>query len=490
MMRDFVKDLLKYLPAQIVPALMGLITIPIVTRLFPPEDYGNYVLVMATVSILSTLATGWLDNSIIRFYPAYELKGELSYFYNTVLGTSLVSIAAIFVLFLGILFFTQEHITGSLRSLMGLGVVVFVITSFFQVLQTFLRAKRQVHWYTYFAVWHSVARLGLGVALVVVWHMGVESLLWGSIIAVLTVMPWLWKLSIGKDISVKRGISLSAASEMARYGLPLVVAFLASWILSLSDRYILGLFRGSQEVGIYSASYGIAEQSIFMLSSLFVFASGPISMHVWEKQGVEASQIFLTKLTRYYLLIGFPAAMGLSVLARPIIDVMAAPEYYLGYRIVPLVAFGAFLMGLLGRYSTPLMWRRKTTLTAVCTGGSCILNVGLNFLLIPTYGYMAAAVTTFISYAVGLLLGILVSRRFFVWKFPFKALGKATCASVIMGIAVYPLGNGLTPSALVNLLIAVPVGVVIYFALFAALKGFDANEIEALLAWGRRRVKR
>jgi len=64
MIIDLFKDILKYLPAQIVPAMMGFISIPIITRLFDPADYANYILVIATVSVLITIV-GWLPMSII-----------------------------------------------------------------------------------------------------------------------------------------------------------------------------------------------------------------------------------------------------------------------------------------------------------------------------------------------------------------------------------------------------------------------------------------
>ena len=81
MIQEFIKDLGKYLPAQVVPAIVGFFSIPIITRLFLPADYGNYALALATVSILSAIA-GWLSMSIIRFHPVYEREGELEEFYS------------------------------------------------------------------------------------------------------------------------------------------------------------------------------------------------------------------------------------------------------------------------------------------------------------------------------------------------------------------------------------------------------------------------
>ena len=66
MSKSFLNDIYKYLPSQIIPAVVGFISIPVITRLFPPRDYGNYVLIMATTGVLLTL-TGWLSILIIRF---------------------------------------------------------------------------------------------------------------------------------------------------------------------------------------------------------------------------------------------------------------------------------------------------------------------------------------------------------------------------------------------------------------------------------------
>ena len=89
MMKNFIKDTVKYIPSLVVPAIVGLISIPIVTRLFSPADYGNYILVLSTITVLSTLAS-WSSMSIIRFYPAYERDKKLDIFYNTTLKWQLL----------------------------------------------------------------------------------------------------------------------------------------------------------------------------------------------------------------------------------------------------------------------------------------------------------------------------------------------------------------------------------------------------------------
>ena len=108
----------------------------------------------------------------------------------------------------------------------------------------------------------------MGVLLVIFFHLGVEGLLWGAVISVGFALPLLWKIVVGKLLIRDKSISLKPTIEMAKYSFPLVIGNLAAWILSLSDRYILELFRGSHEVGIYSISYSVSQYTIMILISL------------------------------------------------------------------------------------------------------------------------------------------------------------------------------------------------------------------------------
>jgi len=305
-------------------------------------------------------------------------------------------------------------------------------------------------------------------------------LLLGSILSLAIAFALLWKKAIeGVSISPK-GISFPLISEMAKYSFPLVAGNLSAWIMSLSDRYILEFFRGSEEVGIYSASYAISEKSIMLLATLFMLASGPISMNIWEKEGKKKSQEFVSRLTSYYLMICLPAVVGLSVLARPLIGILIPEEYYEGYRIIPLVTCGAFFLGLQHRFQAGPLFHKRTHFIMFPIIASGLLNLGLNFLLIPKYGYMAATTTTLISYVFLLFLMITTSRRLFIWEFPFKSLVKISCASAMMGVVVYFVGNNLTSSTLVNLFLGICLGLVVYFAMLFLLREPQKEEIQEL----------
>jgi len=245
-----------------------------------------------------------------------------------------------------------------------------------------------------------------------------------------------------------------------------------------------------QEVGIYSASYNITDRTIGLLATLFMLAGAPIGMSIWERQGENEIKKFVCEQTRYYLIFCLPAVVGLSVLAKPIIEIFTTQKYYEGYRIIPLVALGCFFLGLQHRFQWGFSLHKKTGFISVAIVVSGLLNLFLNFLLIPQYGYMLAAITTLISYVFLLFLMIIVSRRFFIWEFPFKSLAKAMCASSVMGIVVYHIGNSLTSSTLLNLVLGICFGIVVYFVMLLLLRVPQKEEIQALHSLKNRVLKR
>lgn len=482
MIKDLFKDIAQYFPSKLIPAIVGIVAIPILTRLLSPADYGNYVLVVATVSILCTLA-GWVGVSIRRFYPAYEKEEKISEFTDLIIKLTFFSIVGISVAGLCIFFPLRNYLPRNFYRLMSIGIFVFVLTSLFSVLMDFLRINRQIKWYSSFFVWQRVTAWIFGVLLIVFLRLSAEGLLWGTVLSTGVALPLLWKIAVGKShIHVtSRGIPLQPTIEMAKYSFPLVAATLAGWILALSDRYVLQFFGGPQEVGIYSISYQISQSSIMLLTWSFTLAFNPLSIIIWEKQGERASQEFLTKGTRYFLLLCIPGVIGISILGKPILNLLSTPDYYEGGKIIPLVVLGNFFRGLNQRFEAGLSFSKKTHFFMYGLTISSLLNLGLNFLLVPKYGYLAAAATTLVCYAFLLLLTIVISRHFFVWEFPFRSLARAACASAIMGIAVYHIGHSFTLSALSNLILSVVVGVIVYLLMLFLLREFGLSEVQALL---------
>lgn len=476
MSKDFIKDIAKYLPSQIVPGVLGFISVPIITRLFSPQDYGNYSLVMATIGIL-TLISGWLPTGIIRFFPVYEKNKKLDIFYGNIILTTLFSIMIITIGFSAMLFIFKSYITKETAFLMLSGIGVFVLASMFTTLQSFLRIRRQVNLFSMFAIWRNVGSLGISLSLIFFYKKEISYLLWGSVLCIFSILPILWKKAKAVPV-LNYKIDFDLIKELAGYSFPLLIGNLAASILNVSDRYILQLYRSTYEVGIYSACYNIGNHTVMLITSMFMFSAGPISIRIWENEGESKSKEFIRKSTRYYLMVCIPAVAGMSVLSEPIIKIMTGKQYLEGYKVIPFVTLGFLFLGLQQRFHAGFQYYKRTIFITIIIAVASFFNLILNFIFIPKYGYFAAASTTLVSYIFLLFLAVIFSRRLFRWPFPFKSVLNFIIASGIMGGLIYFVISKLDLNPFLNLIISILSGGFIYFALLFLLKEFSTKEKE------------
>lgn len=341
MPKAFIRDLLKYLPSQIIPALLGFISIPVFTRIFSPSEFGYYALVMASIMILLTLLS-WLGSAVVRFCPALSDTQKTimlrSSFWVQILSSIVIAFIAVI---LSRFIWSDDHL---FLKLFDVGMLVFVAQSIYSLLTDLLRAQFKSGKFSLFRIWLKISGLGLGLSLAIFFHLSVIGILYGMLLGALIGLPFLIRLTLTR-ISLPGKIPFQLLYEMALYGMPLVVGNLGFWTLRQFDRYLIEIFYSAREVGIYSAAYAISEESIMLLGSLFMLSSGPLLATVWEKNGQEESKTLLNSITRLYILVCIPAIAGISILAKPIMELLTGAEFVCGYPMVPWIAAGAFFLG-------------------------------------------------------------------------------------------------------------------------------------------------
>ena len=461
------KDMGRYLPAQIVPGLIGFVGIPLITSLLEPEEYGDYVLVRSVTRLLAVVAS-WSSISLLRVYPECEVRNRLPVLHATILKAMLVTAGTLTFLAVAILGPLHGRMAPELYRMLWLGLALFSTACVFDLLLQFLRSRRAIGWYSGMQCWQSVVGLGLGLLLERAFGLGGVSLLLGLLASQVVAVPVLWRLSGLRVRALADRGDVTLVRTIAGFGVPLAVANLSGWVLSLGDRYVLQLLKGAEEVGIYSASYGISENSMVLLASLFALASGSLVFKVLEEDGEDACRRFMATITRYYLIVATPAAVLLTILARPVLSLLLQESYQEGYRAIPWVVSGAFLLGLQQRFHAGVSIARKNAIITVCVVISGVANVGLNFLIVPRYGFVGAGVATFVSYVMLTVLIILLSRRHFTWTFPFKSLIRVAVAAGIMGAVLHQTGGWFSGSV-GSLALQVVAGLTLYGGVLAIL---------------------
>jgi O-antigen/teichoic acid export membrane protein len=483
-LKKFVKDLAIYAPSQFLPALTAFITTPILTRLFPPAEYGYWSLAASIYSFLVALAVSGFGSTVLRYYPIYKAKTTLNVFFATLTVSIVVAIVVVLAAGWAALSFLDKFLPVGLVQFLPLVVLIFVAQSIFTVFITAIRAQGRSSSYTSFQLFMSYGGLGVGLLLVLLFGFRVDGLLWGTLITLMLTLPFLVFIATKGTGIHPQHFRVTDALQLWNYAWPLTLGNVAMWGLRVSDLFIINLFRPERDIGLYSVSYNISSKSIELLVTLFLLSVSPLVYSTWENEGRAATEKSLTMVTRVYLILCVPAAVGLSVLAFPFVALLTAPDYYGGYKIVGFVVFSSFAWGLSQIAMVGMTIKKQARLLGANQVIAAVVHVVIQLLLVPRIGYVASAISTLIGYTLLLVLNAVASRPYLDWRFPLSTLRKVVAASFIMGVTAwgtYRLSGNEDTGSMIYLLLSVAVAIPVYFICLWVLGEATSDEKRTIL---------
>ena len=471
------KDALRYVPAKVVPAVVNFVGLLVFTHFFSPEDYGNYFIVLTTITIMNIIGSSWLSNSVLRFYPEFRLSNNLDSFFSTTVFSFVILNLVITSLYLSGFFMLQGAIPEQLVPFAEIGIFSYLSLSTYFLLLFFLRASLQAAAFSKYEIISSAGKFVLALALIFFFQMGAISLLWGMLVVNLFLV-----LFLSKRLSLSRKVkwdlfSVKISLEFLKYGFPLALSSLSAWLLILSDRYILQYFKTAKDVGIYSVSFSVVDRSLGLLYSILMLAAYPIIIFTWEQKGKAITQQLIGELSRYFFILCIPVFVGISVLGKDVFTLFAGENFVESFRLVPFFALCSVAQGLFQYVGKSFELYKKTLILALIFFIAGLANISLNVLFIPSHGYMGAGAAKTISYVILLILGIVISYSFMPWVAPLKSVAKVIVSSILMGGVLVFLKKFLNAS-LANLIFLIAVGACVYSVLLLLFNEINKSEID------------
>jgi O-antigen/teichoic acid export membrane protein len=220
---------------------------------------------------------------------------------------------------------------------------------------------------------------------------------------------------------------------MNKFGMPLVPSALALWAINFVDRFFIAVFKGQVEVGVYSVAVRISSVIVFIMIA-FRLAWPAFAYSIEDEQ--EAKRTYAFVLT-YLLFLCAWISLALGLLSPWLVKVLAPkPEFARASEAVALLAFASTLYAGYTVIAIGIGRARKTQLNWIVTGVAAVVNIALNFALIPPYGMIGAAISTAVAYGV-LFLGMTWNAQR-VWPVAYQwrrvaTLGSAAVALVVAG---------------------------------------------------------
>lgn len=467
--RAFGKDILNYIPAQIIPAVVSFFAIAAYTRLLNPEQYGQYILIITTASIVSSAVFSWLNQSGIRYYEEYKTKGILSQFTSTAFVSLFVTLAIVLFVWYGVAVVVNRRWHPNLISLIQLGGVVLATQTIYAFILVILRAARKSFKYGLYTVLNSLGTFLVALCLLKYKGLGPKGILISMIILSAGVLVVELTIFFSNHLIKISNYSTDLVKRFASYGIPMTGVSIGALILSVSDRYMIQYFMDTEAVGVYSASYNFAQGSIQGLSNMLSLAAFPVIFQTFARYGEKETNILLGRMISIYLIVLIPAILGVAILSKDIIWVVLGKSFGKAYIILPWVVAGVFCHGL-GLYCVvSFELREKTLFMFYIWALAAVVNIVLNIFMIPRFGILGAAYTTFIAYFIYLLITWVFGVKLLPFSFPWQTLWKTALAAFIMAF-VLKISFSSAAIGVVPLICKILLGGSIYFIVLGVLK--------------------
>lgn len=377
---------------------MAFLTTPIFARLLTKAEYGEFNNISSWANIISIIVTLQLYVSILR--AKYDYKEKIDEYLSSILVLgNVITLIWWGIVELNLPFF--ENVLDMNRLYIRLIFIYCLFSPAMQILTYKNRIYSQYKQVVCLTLVTLITATGSSIILVLL----LEDKLLGRtvgnyfLISIVDIFLWLYIILKGKKISPRYW------KYALSFSLPLLPHELAGQLLVSSDRIIIKRLCGPDVAGVYSLAYIISSIANVFLSSINQAWQPWLYDKIEEKNHKE-----IYKVSVPYALVFACGCFGVMLVGPEIVMIFGGEKYMDAISIIPPVCFGFMLQFVYTLYANIEFYKKMTSWISMATFIAATLNVALNFLCIPVFGYKVAAYTTAIGYAVMVLIHYLVVR--------------------------------------------------------------------------------
>jgi O-antigen/teichoic acid export membrane protein len=400
---EFISHAKNYMTATFFTKALAFISVPVFTRLLSPDEYGILALFASIISVSNIFLSFNFPGAVARYYHEKDKNfGEF------------ISSNILFLFLFNIFSFSLINLfKNEISSLINIDVDVFIIAIIVAIFNipinmflSYLQTSKQSDKYSFLSVSKSVIMLVISIIWV---YLLSDQRFFGKIYAnlvvsgVIFIIAIIYFIKLGKPKFKFRYVKYSLV-----FGVPLIPHALSNFILSYFDRIAINQLTGSFDTGLYSFAYNVG-----MIMNVVVMAMNKAWVPMFYDNLKENNYNKINSMAINYSKYIFFAAISLILFSKEIVMILADKSYYAALDLVPIIILGSVFIFFYTLFANYSFYRKKTALISTATLLAGGINIGLNYWLIPKFGYIAAAYTTFFSYMV-LFIFHYINARFIV----------------------------------------------------------------------------
>jgi O-antigen/teichoic acid export membrane protein len=402
------------LAVRLVGMLAQYLFIFIVARLYGPKEQGTFTLCFTVLQLFAIFSQMGLDNRLTRIIAAHKDQSNPAIIKTTYLqslqltltASSIWAIATFLAApFIAGTIFSKPELTDELQQTC-MAFVPFVIIGLNSA------GYRGFKNMTGFMIFRTIQPLLSAILLLFLFYMKSN---WGVVHAytfatlgtcLASFMTW-WRFS-----KMKEGIYQPTLNwnQMLSESLPMMLTGSMIFIMGWTDNIILGIFRSSEEVGMYDAAFRLSTLSAVVLFAINAIQA-PVFSELYHKKGMGRLQQIINKSNRLLFFTSLPLTLILCVFPNQILGFLG--EGFKGaWLALIFLSIGNFVNSITGSVGILLQMSGHQKQYNNIITSTAIGSIVLNLFLIPTYGLLGAAVTSAGAKIIQNLLSVMYAKKY------------------------------------------------------------------------------
>lgn len=378
---------------------IAFLSTPIFTRLLTKEDYGEFSNFTAWAEMLMVITSLDMYASINRAYQDYEENFDI---YMSTISWLSISFSALCYLTVWLFNGWAVELFDMSLSYINMLFIYLIFAPASQLFLTWQRIRGRYKTAIFVSIGSALLSLGLSLLMVLTF----QNKLWGRLVGY--VLPVVMINAVLYGFFLSRGKCF--IREKAKYALalavPLIPHHLSGSILAKSDQFMIKRFCGNADLALYSFAYDCS-LVVSILSTSINQAYVPWLYRKLREEDYSEIDRQARRLFELFLAL----ILGVMLLGPEMVYTLGGSKYEAAIYLLPIIMIGYCFKFLYTYYANLEFYCKKTISISAATVIAAGINVGLNILWIPQYGYGAATITTTIGFVVLYALHYLVTRR-------------------------------------------------------------------------------
>jgi O-antigen/teichoic acid export membrane protein len=467
----------------VIGRIFGFCTRIFLARFLSEDSYGLLNLGLAGYSISTVFASLGTGRGIIRYVSYFKGRDEKSKIKGIIISAVKINLSVALLIsvivylgsdWLSIHAFHNPALSPILK--------IFSISIPFTILAgIFISTTIGFQDSRYSIYVHDISENAIRlvtVAILLSLGFGVLGAVWGWVVAVMFT-PFLAFFFLEKRVFPLLRLKLKAESmekELLSFSLPLLFVGFSGLILEWTDTLMLGYFTTSWDVGIYNAALPTA-RILQTIPSVFAVIFMPVISELYRIGKFEEIKRIYTAVTKWILTLTMPIFLLFILFPLPVMRIIFGMGYVEGSSALVILSFGYVSSSLFGLTSPMLEAYGLTKMIMYSIFFGAIINIILNWYLIPMQGINGAAIATSSSFAI-----ISILQFFFV----YKAAGtqplclnhlKIVFLAILAIFVVYLIANYILIPSFFILIVMFFIYLSFYLLLLLLFKGFEEEDL-------------